>query len=875
MRIVFDPDFDHGSWPGPLRGGRASAGEDWVGPAGFLNTLETALGLSGPSLTAQERAARLVPAVRRTAGFWEASAEVDPVAAARRLLQWRDTLVMGGWTGTARGERLAALAALPAADVPGLPDRLRAVNGALERLRPGIESVTLLSPRADLEWLWQRTLDLLEQRGILVAEAHLPAAPVQAGSDLAAGARGGLFKPAGDGSLVLVRPAGPLAAAEEVAAWIASQGRAAETLVIGGDPALDTALHRHGLPTAGASHAMRDGVPLQVLPLVLELGWSPQDPQRAYELLSMRAGPVPADVRWRLRRAIEDWPAVDSDKWRERLAEGLAAIEDAARRERVKARLDVVWSAPIPRSGLYPVAEVSRRARMLVQWFSGRAALADAEAPAWHAAVAQCRSLLDAIQYAGLASLTAAQLRHLVAEATKGAGGDRPFPPEAGLAHVGAPGCVAGPVPSIVWWRFDDASAGGVSRLPLTNPERAELAALGVVLPDPGRDAAIQARRWRRPLEQAAERLLLVCPEKDIDGEDLHPHPLWDELAARVDARNRRRVAERELMRPSLAGVVPQSPRAALPPLEARREWAVAAGRIARRKTESPSSVEAFFGCPFHWALKYAAKLEAADSAQVEDATSPRLLGSLLHHIMNRLFDGPPRSGAEAAAEAGAVFDREGPRLVAALFLPGADPQREHVRRVAAATARTLFDMMNAKKLRVIASEVTRTGRAFGGEFLGKVDVVLAGEPGADEAKRIVDLKWGGAPKKHKLLEVGAAVQLASYAYLEAEGRDPFPAVGYFVMDGQRLLTTQPGQFQAAEPVEGPTPAETWRRIQATHAQEWTELDAGRVTARGVESATGRPLEQPQVEGNLLRIPPPCNYCDYGILCGLAVEEGA
>ena len=102
MRIVFDPEFDHGSWPGPLRGGKASAGEDWVGPSAFLEMLETALGIGGPSFTMQERAARLVPAVSRMEGFWARSAEVDPFATARRLLQWRDTLVMGGWAGTAR-----------------------------------------------------------------------------------------------------------------------------------------------------------------------------------------------------------------------------------------------------------------------------------------------------------------------------------------------------------------------------------------------------------------------------------------------------------------------------------------------------------------------------------------------------------------------------------------------------------------------------------------------------------------------------------------------------------------------------------------------------------------------------------------------------
>ena len=357
MRIVFDPDFDHGSWPGPLRGGRASAGEDWAGPSSLLGILETALGIGGPSFTMQERAARLVPAVSRMEGFWARSAEVDPFATARRLLEWRDTLVMGGWTGTAGGARLAALASLPAADVPGLPDRLRAVEEALHRRAPGVERIDVLTPRADLEWLWQRTLDLLERRGTCITELDLGTAPAPAGSDLA-GARASRFKPSGDGSLILLRPAGPLAAAEEVAAWIASHERAGGTLIVGSDPALDTALHRHGLPTTGASHAMRDGVPLQVLPLVLELGWSPQDPQRAYELLSMRASPVPAEVRWRLRRALNDWPAVDSDSWREKLAEGLAAIDDPARRERVKIRGDIVWAAPVQRSDRYPVSEV-------------------------------------------------------------------------------------------------------------------------------------------------------------------------------------------------------------------------------------------------------------------------------------------------------------------------------------------------------------------------------------------------------------------------------------------------------------------------------------------------------------------------------------
>lgn len=874
MHIVFDTEFDDGSWPGPLRGGQASAGEDWVGPSGLVRLLETALGLGGPALTVQERAARLVPAVRSTSGFWSASAEVDPFSTARRLLQWRDALVMGGWSGTAREARLAALATLPAAAVPGLADRLRNIFDALGRRRPDIESIELLTPRADLEWLWRQTLDRIEQRGTRVTERNLASAEAPAGSDLA-GARAERFSPGGDGTLRLLRPAGPLAAAEEVAAWIASQGRAAETVVIGSDPALDAALHRHGLPTAGAVHAMRDAVPLQVLPLVLELGWSPQDPQRAYELLSLRAGPVPGELRWRLRQALNEWPAVDSDPWREKLAEGVAAIDDPARLDRVKQRLDLVWTAAVPRSGLYPVSEVSRRARMLVVWFNARASKADDDAPAWHAAVAQCQSLLDMIQHAGLSSLTPAQLRHLVIEATEDAGGDRPFPAEAGLGHVGGPGGVAGAAPLIVWWRFDDASAAGIPRLPLTRAERDELNSLGVELRDPGRVAAVEARHWRRPLDQAIERLLLVCPEKDIDGEDLHPHPLWDELVARVEAPNTRRVAERQLVRRSMRDVVPERRRERLALPAPRRAWSVAPGRIARRERESPSSVEKLFGCPFAWVLDYAAKLESADSAQVEDASSARLLGSLLHAIMNRLFAGPPLTGAEAAAAARDVFDRDGPRLVASLFLPGSDARREHVRRVAAATAQSLFDWMIAKNLRVTATEEPLAGQAFGAAFVGNVDLVLGGQPGDAHHSRIVDLKWGGANRKREMLEAGAAVQLAAYAYLEAQGREPFAPVGYYVMDGQRLLTTQPEAFQAAEAVEGPSPEVTWRRVQATHAHEWKNVDAGRLTARGITTeGEDKPIEKPKVEGDLLRIPPPCRWCDYHGLCGLTIQEG-
>jgi hypothetical protein len=73
VRIVFDPDFDYGSWPGQLGeepSKKAVIGETWVGLIGLRGHLESALGLSGLYPSTAERVASLAGAVRSVEGFW-------------------------------------------------------------------------------------------------------------------------------------------------------------------------------------------------------------------------------------------------------------------------------------------------------------------------------------------------------------------------------------------------------------------------------------------------------------------------------------------------------------------------------------------------------------------------------------------------------------------------------------------------------------------------------------------------------------------------------------------------------------------------------------------------------------------------------------
>ena len=367
MRLVFDPDFSAGSWPGPLCGGEAAAGEEWVGPERLAQVLETALGLPTPTMSAGERAALLVPAVTATQGFWSASASVDAFGSARRLLEWRDQLAMNGWQGEAREPRLLALAELTQQAPPGLPDRLAAITTVLQRRDPHIDELRLLAPTEQFEPLWQGVFTALAVHRTRIEVAPPAAAP--ANGDLA-NARSAGFSPQGDGSLALLRPSGPLQAAEEVAAWLVRLGDAAlgQVVVIGADPVLDAALRRHGLPTLGTSCARPDSPMPQLLPLVFEMGWQPQDPQRAFELLSLRPSPVPAEVAGPLRAALREWPAVDSDAWREALVRGLSTIADANRRARVESRQNILWRAEVARGATYSVAVAVARTEMLRVW---------------------------------------------------------------------------------------------------------------------------------------------------------------------------------------------------------------------------------------------------------------------------------------------------------------------------------------------------------------------------------------------------------------------------------------------------------------------------------------------------------------------------
>jgi hypothetical protein len=869
MHLVFGLDFDAGFWPGPLGDRAASAGEDWVGPFGLLDVLETALGLRGPPVFQSMRVAALVPAVRNVAGFWSTSAGVDPFATARALLRLRDELALHGWRGEHASPRLAELAGVTEGVRPGYPDRLRAVEEALALRRAELESIDLADPEDSLPRCWKSVFSSLRAQGTRIA-SHRAADRETArdpATDLARACAPG-FRPRRDGTLQLFRPPGPLQAAEAVAAFLASgmeSGPRDPTLLpllIGPDAVLDAALRRFGLPATGASRRATDNLLLQILPLVIEMAWSPSDPQRALELLTLPVSPVPPSLAWRLRRALEEWPAVDSDEWRAAVRQGLESIPDPIERKRRAERITGIFDARLPAGAVsYPAEEVRRRISLVRSWLMARASRMESGPVAdlaFQAALAQCAALEEVIALAGLEDFPRPLLARLIGEATSLCGEVPGIEAGAGLASIGSPGGLVGSAPVVVWWRFTRSNAAWHASVPVPPEERVRLSQVGVHLPQPGEAASVRARLWRRPFEFAST-LLLVSPLLDEQGEEESPHPFWDEVLGYLQDRG-----SADLLRYDEPRCEP-APRRHRPALlaipRARVEWTAPADvPLRERATESPTSLESLLGCSFRYEIAEVARVKSGGGAVLDHPSSSLLLGKLVHRVLERALAGSESDPERVAAEAERLFGEEGPRLAAALFLPGRDALRAGIRAIISHAAKDLARRFPDGELRGAWIEADFEGQISGRRLRARPDLVLPGR------RPVLDLKTGSSRYLRQSLRKGTSIQLAVYSLLAATNGRP-AAVGLYLAREGRILSPDAGAFPEADVIAGPGMAEVWQGLERAAQERWAEIGQGRLVAPGAGEEEDLPEEGLNDDG-LLVLRPPCTFCDLDGLCG-------
>lgn len=902
-----------GSVFGGEAGEGASLGAPTWGPLALLRDLELRLGLPPVDAAASVRLPRWTARIASLAdaeAFYRRSFEVDKLGTAAALLEWRDGLVEAGWDGTpipGGGARIDALARIEAHERQGMPlgdaDRLARAEEALARAPSRVyEAIELLDEAALWPARWRRIFDRLAATGtsVTLASFELPGAP--GGSDLAtlqALLRGEKRTPEvrGDGTLLLLRGDTPVELAELTASLLANGRRAGrdEVVVRSADAAtLEAALPRHGLPAQGHAGASAWRPAMQVLPLAIELAFEPRDPYRVLELLTLPVGPFGGVVGARLARAVARQPGVGGKEWalqkeeatkrlRDRhvrlaLADGKAEAEaEEAARAIVDERLRAVaeWlEAPgadpsgATRAALRAVAERVR------SWIQRR--LRSGELDVYGAAYAQTEAFAEALAHDTREVLSQEDVRQLLDRFARTEQAHAASVEVAGrVGHVDHPASLLAPCDGVFFWGFIAGVERRPPRLPWNDAERTALAASAVVFPDPASLLAAEAARWRRAVLAARGRVVFVVP-RTIKGTPAAPHPLWDEVSARLRldetsaalvTRDVRAVLERGALVEVDACVPLRLP-------EPRASWTVAAGAIHAEGGEdgtSVTSLEKIATCPLAWVLDQRAALRSGAISKV--ASGPLLNGSLTHRLVEELFAEGAFDHDEATflERASVRFEELLRTEGATLLLPGASIEGLQVRRQVQQAMRALYRYLVEAGWRIASVEEPIALDSTVGALRGRLDLRLVDEEGAPA---ILDLKWG-ASTYGTLLAEGRAVQLAAYA--RAVGRScgferPLPPAGYFALASGRALASD-ARMSPPRIIEGPSLETTWERVEATAAAVVKELGRGVVHVAGTRhalpllDALGVPEAERDGHFSAAR-DAACTYCGYDALCG-------
>ena len=850
-----------------------------MGPLSLLAMLETQLGLVRDFPSRAERIVQFRECLKvcdTPSCFYHATFAADELGTAAKLLDWRDSWRLHGWTGgfpDGAGRRLMEMAAVEERTAeslaPSIGKRLKYVADALVLRGPAIGSISLVDPLDAFPRRWrdvlaqlpveQAALSVSGNKGSLLGE-------LQAGLHQAhSGAQVDKIPWRDDGSVRIVRAETRLTAAR----WLADEicRPTGETVLVAEieGALLDTVLDatdraRHGFEENSVFRPA-----LQALPLALQTLWEPLDFYALLKFLTHPIAPIPGYARRLLAAELAEQPGIGGTSWDAVLERIVAHYGQKGPSVREAIRFWIEHPRYEPGSGA-PIAVVVERVQRLAEYFAGRLGGGnDPDATHFAAAYAQATAVgvnLDALARQGETTLRPRALQTLILQAT-GRGAANPLT-EAEVECFPAvtnPASVIEPFDRAIWWQLGAPSMP--QRYPWSRREMRELAEVGVELPPFDKVLERTAAEWLRPVLAARNELVLVLPPK---GEEVHP--LWlmvEALLEGVPVEPVERVLFDAKASDSLMEV-------ALKPLPQRKRWwqlpqDVA---VAPRKRESYSSLEIFFNNPYQWVLQYPAWLRPSSILAV--SSDFLLFGNLAHRLIERFF----RTASALAMSNAAIerwFEDAFPQIVreegAVLLMRG---RRADLVKLRVGLKRALLELQGQlvrSGVSTVDPEKELTGQFIGGELAGMADLVVAKARGE---RAILDVKWSGGKKYSEKLGDTRHLQLAVYGELLRQSTGVWPQVAYFILDQARLMAADANFFSGARVVQskaGESAADLWQRFVESWKWRRAQLDTGRieVVLDGIEETE----DSIAPENGLAVEPLNPRYNDYLVLAGVEV----
>ncbi len=802
-------------------------GDVTVGPLGFLNLLETQLGIPATDTPFTTRLIQYLACIDRCnhpGAFYHASYAADPFSVARTLLQWRDQWYLAGWAGKCREDsstRLLDMAAIEAdakhqVDA-GLGQRIQHVITLLADNIIAIESITLLDILEQFPYLWQQLIQSTEAP----VQAPISITPQGAADTDLLRLQQHLLAESSDklplnddGSFLVFQAESPEDSRAAIAQY--TQGR----LTVSGEHSLAVLTEVRGdlLDEAfEANHTPRLGFQVlspwrpvfQVLPLACELLWEPLNASALFQFLSHPIGPIPARFREKLAQTAANSPGIGSDAWNETLNRCLEK-ENEDKRQRHTDNIHYWLNSPrfAPSNGVDSNTLINR-AQRVADWLLGSRDYSD-DSPhiaLYNIALNQVIEFMDAVkrlQAHGRDPLTRENVLRLIQD-VRGTGApviDRfaeVSPAQSRAYRASHSGSFYAPIDTVIWW--DCQASDRVQRWPWSNTERQALAENGVHLHGEDDQLSWLGQAWQRPILQAEQQCIIVLHQ---DAE--RQHPVWEQIESITEG-----ITIHPLSNHTSAEAL-QLTTVALParPLPAMQRWWQLPANTAMptRYAESFSSLDTYINSPYQWLLNYAARIRSGSLASLNDGNLLR--GNLAHHLFENFFNRHSDIQRIDPKEVANWVDSEAPLLLARegalLLAPGRQAECEHFISIVQAALRALVVHLQQADVVGVDMELWQEGQFTGGRLNGSIDILAHC---LDGREAVVDIKWGGRSYRRNSLLEGSYLQLATYAQLRRGGDNPTPSLSYFIVLDAQMLNLDHEFFPDGESLK-PTTEESW-----------------------------------------------------------------
>ena len=878
MEIHYSPYYDGDLFLGDSP---SMMGETYLGNMGVLQQLQLRAGIHTEPLPDVEREAiyhNAMKSVVQNTSFKQ-SADVDPWGVAKKMLEWRDALIMAGWNGerlSGSSSKVSVLADLEkeiahGQKLPGVADGWKAV---LEAYRNGVkidDSIDTLSvecPWSEIPFLIQQTLLCLKQSGVEVLCKETAASSE---------------KPIKTAKFQLVE----FEEVNDAYEWFAKiEQLPEETAVVNRDNVqLNHTLSTWDKPLLHSSLTESNPQLLQLFKLSLSVFSRPLNIQNLVSYLMLPLSPIPGTLRRRLARQLLSTGGFGDPKVREdgQMRDDWDEIietfdffgkesNDSPQAKSIAKAKKMRFLTPIREDYAKGIEKAALMAyiELFQQWITGQYALEDVpmERMAQLRVLKTYFSSLATALHSCADTVVFEEIEKLMLQIY------RPMSYSLQVAECGSANVIcdvralAKPAKVLLWLDCQNEDLAWDAYDFLSQEERQQLTAAGCQIPSFA-EHLTTTRKERLRLLDDCEQVILV--RSRFNGTTRQSeHSILAEVAQAFRRDKKELVATPANEVFALRKVVSRSQDIEV--LQPQKY--VELGVIDYKgRTESNTSLDTLINFPFNYVMQYVARLSMPDEEQLKNTFIAT--GLVAHSFVEKIVADAEGDVKKMRHLLDNEFDK---RLNAAIDATGLIMRlRENASELAEfrkqlrESLTALIDIMEQKQWTPVGCEIAfpnGDGQALSlstiGCFGARIDFLLK----EGDKYVIIDFKWSYSKKYAKKLEENTAIQLELYrqtvkvCYPDKE----VAGVGYYLMPMKQLFTADFAEIanrRLIKKVQVSNTADLFELVKNSYAFRMKEIRKGHI-----EEAEMMDVFE-DAEGYYQQT----NQTNSGKLCPLAVTE--